>query len=136
MKDIGVHLALFALVSAVIVLLGSFHSEAEDGPAYRGYPRRLAVRFARGTRGAHTALIGRGGMGLRCATAPALHALEQFEISLPETRDVVRVDGEVVYEQPLAGRSAGEVGVRFEAFPSGDESALIAWLAALEPSRP
>jgi peptidoglycan/LPS O-acetylase OafA/YrhL len=43
MNDVLVHALLFALVSAVIVLLGSFHSEAEDGRAYRGYPRRLMV---------------------------------------------------------------------------------------------
>jgi DNA-binding response OmpR family regulator len=97
------------------------------------YPQRLAVRFAGGTRGAHTAAIGRGGMALRCEASPSLHELDRFEISLPETRNVVRVEAEVVYEEPLAGRSAGEVGLRFEAFPSGDERTLIHWLSALEP---
>jgi peptidoglycan/LPS O-acetylase OafA/YrhL len=42
-NDLFVHVLLFTLVSGVIVLLGSFHSEAEDAPAYRGYPRRLFV---------------------------------------------------------------------------------------------
>jgi DNA-binding response OmpR family regulator len=97
------------------------------------YPRRLAVRFAAGTRGAHTAVIGRGGMGLRGAASPALHELDRFEISLPETRDVVRVEAEVVYQEPLAGQSAGEVGLRFGAFSPGDERTLISWLSTLEP---
>jgi DNA-binding response OmpR family regulator len=106
--------------------------EAPPERRFARYPRRLAVRFAGGTRGAHTALIGRGGMGLRCDASPALHELDRFEISLPETRDVVRVDAEVVYEQPLAGRNAGEVGVRFQAFSPGDERTLIAWLSTLD----
>jgi CheY-like chemotaxis protein len=106
--------------------------EAPQERRFSRYPRRLAVRFAGGTRGAHTALIGRGGMGLRCDASPALHELDRFEISLPETRDVVRVDAEVVYEQPLAGRNAGEIGVRFEAFSPGDERPMIAWLSTLE----
>ena len=45
MNDLGIHLALFALVSSVIVLLGSFYAEALDGPAFRGIARRLAVFF-------------------------------------------------------------------------------------------
>jgi DNA-binding response OmpR family regulator len=105
-----------------------------DTPRHRRferYPERLAVRFAGGTLGAHTAMIGRGGMGLRCETSPSLHELDRFEISLPDTRDVVRVEAEVVYEEPLPGRSAHEVGLRFEAFPSDDERTLISWLSAL-----
>lgn len=43
MSDLALHVFLYALVSAVIVLLGSFYAEAEDGPALRGFPRRYAV---------------------------------------------------------------------------------------------
>ncbi len=43
MKDLPIHLLLFVLVSAVIVLLGSFYAEAEDSQALRGFPRRLGV---------------------------------------------------------------------------------------------
>ena len=43
MKDLPIHLLLFFLVSAVIVLMGSFYAEAEDGKALRGFPRRLVV---------------------------------------------------------------------------------------------
>ena len=43
MNDLVVHVLLFVLVSAAIVLLGSFHAEAEDRRALRGYPRRLLV---------------------------------------------------------------------------------------------
>jgi hypothetical protein len=42
-KDLPIHLVLFVLVSSVIVLMGSFYSEAEDGKALRSFPRRLAV---------------------------------------------------------------------------------------------
>jgi CheY-like chemotaxis protein len=98
---------------------------------FERYPQRLAVRFAGGTRGAHTAMIGRGGMGLRSDTSPALHEVDRFEISLPEARDVVRVEAEVVYEESLPGHSSSEVGLRFEAFSSGDERTLIRWLSAL-----
>jgi hypothetical protein len=34
------HLLLFALVSFAIVLLGTFHAEADDRPALRALPRR------------------------------------------------------------------------------------------------
>jgi len=42
-KDLPVHVLLFLLVSAVIVLMGSFYAEAEDGKALQGFPRRLGV---------------------------------------------------------------------------------------------
>jgi len=43
MSELAIHLVLFFLVSLGIVLMGSFYSEAEDGPALRAVPRRLAV---------------------------------------------------------------------------------------------
>lgn len=45
MKDIGVHLLLFAVVAAAIVMLSAFFNEAEDGPALRALPRRLLYFF-------------------------------------------------------------------------------------------
>ena len=106
--------------------------EATRERRFTRYSRRLAVRFAGGTRGAHTAVIGRGGMGLRCEHPPAVRALDRFEISIPETRGLVRVEGEVVYQNLEPGVATSEVGVRFEAFPPGDERALVAWLGSLE----
>lgn len=41
MKDIGVHLLLFLVVSVAIVLMSAFFSEADDGKALRSLPRRL-----------------------------------------------------------------------------------------------
>lgn len=43
--DIGIHLVLFAVVGAAIVMMSSFFSEAEDGPALRALPRRLLYFF-------------------------------------------------------------------------------------------
>ena len=44
--DLAVHLLLFLVASAVIVLMGSFYSEADDAKALRAFPRRLAVFLA------------------------------------------------------------------------------------------
>jgi hypothetical protein len=44
-NDLWVHLLLFAILSAVIVLMSAFFSEPEDGPALRSFPRRLVVFF-------------------------------------------------------------------------------------------
>lgn len=46
MNDLGVHLLLFLVASAVIVLMGAFYSEAADGKAFRAFPRRLLVFLA------------------------------------------------------------------------------------------
>ncbi|MAF65516.1 MAG: hypothetical protein CMJ84_07645 [Planctomycetes bacterium] len=45
MKDLPVHLALFALVSSAIALLGAFYTQVEDAPALRSLPRRLLAFF-------------------------------------------------------------------------------------------
>lgn len=45
MIDLTTHILLFALVSLAIVMLSSFFSEAEDGPALRTLPRRFAYFF-------------------------------------------------------------------------------------------
>ena len=37
------HIGFFLVLSFVIVVLSSFYSEAEDGPALRSIPRRFAV---------------------------------------------------------------------------------------------
>lgn len=106
-----------------------------DAPSrrrFQRYPHRLAVRFAGGTRGGSTCRIGRGGMALLCERAPEVGRLDRFDISLPDTREVVNVEAEVVYERTLPGRASGEFGVRFASFPPGHERSLIAWLAARE----
>ena len=43
MNDLGTHLALFAVITFVIVTLGAFYTEAEDGKALRSLPRRFVV---------------------------------------------------------------------------------------------
>lgn len=43
MNDLWVHLLLFVILSAVIVLMSAFFSEPEDGPALRSFPKRLVV---------------------------------------------------------------------------------------------
>jgi hypothetical protein len=42
-RDLGVHLLLFLLVSTVIVAMSAFFSEPHDGAALRSLPRRLLV---------------------------------------------------------------------------------------------
>jgi hypothetical protein len=42
-NGLGPHLFFFTVLAAVIVVMGSFYSEPEDGPALRSVPRRLAV---------------------------------------------------------------------------------------------
>ena len=41
-----IHLLLFCLLSGAIVMMGSFYSEPEDGPAFRAMPRRYMVFLA------------------------------------------------------------------------------------------
>ena len=43
MIQLGIHLALFFVISLVIVLLGCFYSEADDRLAWKSLPRRLLV---------------------------------------------------------------------------------------------
>lgn len=43
--DLPIHLLLFAVVALAIVMLSSFFSEPEDGPALRALPRRLLYFF-------------------------------------------------------------------------------------------
>lgn len=45
MTDLPIHLALFTVVGLAIVLMSSFFSEPEDGPALRTVPRRLLYFF-------------------------------------------------------------------------------------------
>ncbi|MFT7486720.1 MAG: hypothetical protein ACI9F9_002576 [Candidatus Paceibacteria bacterium] len=45
MKDPIVHLILFVILSAVIVLMGTFYAEPDDSVALRAFPRRLFVFF-------------------------------------------------------------------------------------------
>jgi hypothetical protein len=40
-KDLGTHVALFLAIATAIVTLGVFYSDAEDGPAFRHWPRRM-----------------------------------------------------------------------------------------------
>ena len=46
MKDLPIHLLLFAIVGVAIVVLGSFFGDSTDGPALANIPRRLLVFFA------------------------------------------------------------------------------------------
>ena len=43
MNDLGLHLLLFVVVSAAIVLSSAFFAEREDGRAFSSLPRRFAV---------------------------------------------------------------------------------------------
>lgn len=43
MTSLVVHFLLFCVLSAAIVLMGSFYTEPEDGPAFRAMPRRYLV---------------------------------------------------------------------------------------------
>ena len=47
MNDLLVHLVLFLVLSAVIVLMGTFYAEPDDAAALRSYPMRL-VKFLLG----------------------------------------------------------------------------------------
>ena len=40
------HLVFFLVLAAVIVVMGTFYGEPEDGPALRAIPRRYAVFLA------------------------------------------------------------------------------------------
>ena len=41
MNDIGIHLLLFFLISAAIVLMSAFFADMDDARALRTYPKRL-----------------------------------------------------------------------------------------------
>ena len=41
MNDLGVHIALFLVISAAIVLCGAFYSEPDDRKALRLFPKRF-----------------------------------------------------------------------------------------------
>ena len=43
MNDLGIHIALFLVISAAIVLCGAFYSEPDDTRALRSLPRRFAT---------------------------------------------------------------------------------------------
>ncbi|MCA8981851.1 MAG: hypothetical protein H6831_09520 [Planctomycetes bacterium] len=43
--DLPIHLALFTVVALAIVMLSSFFTEPEDGPALRALPRRMLYFF-------------------------------------------------------------------------------------------
>jgi hypothetical protein len=45
-NDLWVHAALFLVLSAVIVLMGTFYAEPDDARALRSYPRRLVYFLA------------------------------------------------------------------------------------------
>lgn len=45
MKDLPVHLLLFAVVGIVITSMGAVFGEPEDGPAFRSLPKRLLWFF-------------------------------------------------------------------------------------------
>ena len=45
MNDLLVHLLLFSVLSAVIVLMSAFFAEPDDRLALRGYPKRLIIFF-------------------------------------------------------------------------------------------
>jgi hypothetical protein len=40
-NDLVIHLCLFGLISAVIVMMSAFFTETEDGAALKSFPRRL-----------------------------------------------------------------------------------------------
>ena len=46
MKDIGVHVLLFLIVSFAIAVLGSMFADSRDEAALRGLPRRFLVFLA------------------------------------------------------------------------------------------
>ncbi|MFT7669481.1 MAG: hypothetical protein ACI8X5_002184 [Planctomycetota bacterium] len=43
MNDIGIHLVLFGLLSAGIVLIGAFFTEQDDNKALHSFPQRFLV---------------------------------------------------------------------------------------------
>lgn len=43
MNDLGTHVALFAIVSFVIVTVGAFYADRDDRAAFRSLPRRYAM---------------------------------------------------------------------------------------------
>ena len=45
MDDLPIHLTLFLILSAVIVLIGTFYSEPNDAQALRSFPKKLFVFF-------------------------------------------------------------------------------------------
>lgn len=45
MKDLPLHLLLFAFMGLSIVVLGAMFSEREDGPLFAGLPKRLGWFF-------------------------------------------------------------------------------------------
>ena len=75
--------------------------------------------------------IGRGGMFLATDSTFEPEHLHGCELILPEVGTTLRVHSEIVYRTQASGRDAGGLGMRFEAFPDGDESVLIQYLGTL-----
>ncbi len=98
------------------------------------YPKRLPVRWPGCTTPALTTQIGRGGMHLDSQRDLPIHAIDRYEISLPDLDGSLAVNAEVVYRVTPAGQARTGLGLRFDSFPDENEDRLISFLSELETS--
>jgi two-component system chemotaxis response regulator CheY len=96
------------------------------------YARRVGVQAATTTRAEVATELGRGGMLLVSDRDLPVHALERFQLSLPDGRGSLSVDAEVVYRRRAPDELRTHLGLRFDGFPDNDEERLVAWIASLE----
>lgn len=101
------------------------------------YSQQLAVGWRRGSSPDITAQIGRGGMFVVTDQNVPVHALDRFEIALPDHDQSLRVDAEVVYRSRFAIGERSGFGIRFDSFPDKNEQVLINYLRELsKPNQP
>jgi hypothetical protein len=100
------------------------------------FPRRIGVRMgSAGPRG-YTTAIGRLGMFLCTGAERPLHAVDRYELWIPELGSRLRVEAETVYRLPMAEGNSPGVGLHFRHFEGADEVTWIGWLSALRAGQP
>jgi two-component system chemotaxis response regulator CheY len=93
------------------------------------FTRRIGVRMgSAGPRG-YTTAIGRMGMFLCASAERALHAVDRYELWIPELGSRLRVEAETVYRIPMADGTSTGVGLCFRDFEGADERIWIEWLS-------
>ena len=109
-----------------------------QAPRYRRYSRyatRVAVRCGSLRVPGFTVGIGRLGMFVCTSRESTIHALDDYEIALDGSGEVLQVEAETIYTRTASADVPAGLGLRFHSFPDGAEQRLIAFLRTLEPER-
>jgi CheY-like chemotaxis protein len=101
------------------------------GRRYDRFPSRLAVRFADGEGAGFTTAVSRLGMFVRTEREAASAAVERCDLALPELGRAIGIEAQILYRVEASATRPSGLGLRFRAFPDGDEAAWIGYLRAL-----